>query len=198
MEAIFICQKSKLLVCTPKGVPELKNALSSQALSVKTETTSYNSRYDIEIKIGDMLFVLENKTKSIGDIPQFKKYDSSNTFLIALGFSDVSFSSEVTSKYPLIIYKDILNILNQIAIKKDNEYSILTEHYRAYLERELSIIDDIVACYKENQIDIHNKLNNTISTTDCYTSNDFRFLNLYYIEKLKDYFGILHFPVNRF
>jgi hypothetical protein len=101
-----------------KGVPELKNALSSRSLSVKTETTSYNSRYDIEIKIGDRVFVLENKTKSIGDMPQFKKYDSINTFLIALGFSDVSFSSEVTSKYPLITYKDIFNILNQIAIKK--------------------------------------------------------------------------------
>ena len=176
-------------ILSTKGIPELKDAILDKKPSVKTETTSYRSRYDIEIKVNGLLFVLENKTKSIGEMPQFKKYSNSSAFLIALGFSDVSFLPEVTSSYPLITYEDILEILNRIGIKEDNDFSVFIKHYKTYLSRELSILDYILTCYRDNEINSHNKINEIISSVDCYTSNDFRFLNLYYLEKLKEYFS---------
>lgn len=48
---------------------------SSTTVRIRTEVTRSKSRYDIEIHCGDSLaVVLENKTKSIGDAPQFEVY----------------------------------------------------------------------------------------------------------------------------
>lgn len=185
MNKLFLEKFSKVLYS--KGFRKLSDILSYESLSIKTEAVSHKSRYDIRIKIDDLVFVIENKTKSIGAVPQFTKYDKKTTFPIALGFSDISFSPEVREIYPLITYNDILNILNEITLNNNSDFTVLINHYRLFLERELSLLGQIISCYRDNNLHLHDKINKSIFDINCYTSNDFRFLNLYYLEKLKNY-----------
>lgn len=171
-----------------RGSTELNDKLN-HALpeSITTEATSSKSRYDILIHLDGKTFVIENKTKSIGAWPQFKKYDQSKCTLIALGYSDISFSEEVKSKFPVITYVDILKILNALTLDGNDDFRIFIKHYRSFLDRELSVFDLIKACYIDNKITLHSKINELISEAKSYNINDLRFFNLYYLEKFKDY-----------
>jgi hypothetical protein len=61
-----------------KGHPKLKEAIEfSPVGSVRTEAPFLKSRYDIELRFGDVLVVVENKTKSIGEAPQLDRYTAS-------------------------------------------------------------------------------------------------------------------------
>jgi len=169
------------------GDSSLKNAVMSGNPKVSSEVASYKSRYDIQIKIENSLFVLENKTKSIGGLSQFKQYKNGNNHLIALGFCDASFSPEVKKKYSVIKYGDILKILERIKLDKNNDFSVLVKHYRDFLKRELQLLKWISEYYSTNALPKTDNVFNTVeSLEDYYTENDKRFLNLYYLEKLKE------------
>src|SRR4051812_1478251 len=61
-------------VVEQRGNPKMRSALGvSSTLRVSTETTARKSRYDIVLRIGPTTVVIENKTKSLGDEPQFEK-----------------------------------------------------------------------------------------------------------------------------
>ncbi len=171
-----------------RGSTELNDKLN-HALpeSITAEATSYKSRYDILIHLDGKTFVIENKTKSIGAWPQFEKYDQSKCTLIALGYSDISFSEEVKSKFPVITYKDILEILNSFTLDGNDDFTIFIKHYRSFLHRELSVFDLIKTCYIDNKITLHSKINRLILEAKSYNINDLRFFNLYYLEKFKNY-----------
>lgn len=181
---VFLEQFADKLV--DKGRPELleivKTALPD---SVRTEATSYKSRYDIVISIGQILIVIENKTKSLGEWPQFRKYEATNPLLVALGLCDVSFSADVASKYPLLTYRDVLGILNNLP-KQNNDFGVLIDHYRLFLERELSILEFIVDCYAHGNLNCHTRISELVKTAS-YTDNDRRFLNLYFLEKFREH-----------
>src|ERR1700722_7534547 len=78
-----------------KGDSRFQAALqASPAVKITTEAPGRKSRYDIKLEIGSTLVVIENKTKSLGDDPQFEKYMSANTVLVALGLCNLSFSEK--------------------------------------------------------------------------------------------------------
>lgn len=150
--------------------------------SVCTEVSSNRSRYDIEIRFEKTRFVVENKTKSLGTVSQLQKYEEDDVVPIALGLCDVSFSENL--KYPLVLYRDILNILRGIVTKSDNKFSSLIEHYQEFLERELEILDLIDECYAQGNHDVRPRL---LRLVDCSvrTENDLRFFNLFLLEKFR-------------
>ena len=167
-----------------KGYPDLKNILkNSSEISVETETTHTGGHYDIEIKIGDSNIMIENKTKTIGESSQLDSYEAS--FKIALGFCEVSYSEDVTTKYPFITYKDIMDILSKITLPEKNDFSLLIDHYRRFLPRELKILDLICDCYVDGDLEKHSEIRDLIliKGSGYYTKNDYRFLNLYLLEK---------------
>lgn len=171
-----------------RGRTELRDAIrKSLPDSVHTESTSYRSRYDIVIRIGQMLIVIENKTKSVGSRLQFNKYEANSTVLVGLGLCDVSFLEDVASHYPILTYKDILDILTNIPIQRDNDFSVLIKHYRIFLERELSVLDLIADCYANGRLKLHKKIPKILLPVGSYTKNDRRFLNLYLLKKFEEH-----------
>lgn len=169
-----------------KNHEELLNVINNHSItSITTETAAYKSRYDITIDINGNRFIIENKTKSIGASLQLDKYKSKDLFPIALGLTDISFSSDVMAKYPHLEYKDILDILKKIPICKDSVFEILIEQYRLFLERELKILDLAESCFLAGNLSLHQEINKLALVDSSYTNNDKRFLNLYYLEKFK-------------
>lgn len=165
-----------------KGYTELQTELEAAApKSVRTEVPSTGSRYDIEIRFENTSFVVENKTKSVGETSQLQQYDRNDVVPIALGLCDVSFSEQLG--YPFILYQDVLDILRGIA-KPDNEFRTLIEHYQAFLDRELNILDLIVECYEQGNRDARERLLSLVDAS-AYTENDRRFLSLFLVEKFR-------------
>jgi len=164
-----------------KGYPELKNILkNSSKILVLTETKHTGGRYDIEIVADDSNILIENKTKTIGSSSQLDDYKAA--FKIALGFCEVSYTEDVIAKYPFITYSDILDILEKISLSKKNDFSVLIDHYRRFLSRELQILDLIRDCYANGNIVKHTEIKDLLEA-GYYTENDYRFLNLYLLEK---------------
>ncbi len=166
---------------------ELKDELNKTGTidSVQIETTLYKSRYDIEVRIGRMIVVFENKTKSFGGLSQFRKYETDNVLLIALGLCKKSFSHDIADKYPLLTYQDTLDILSNFP-EQGNDFSVLIKHYCLFLERELSILKSISDCYKSGHTECYPDIIELISHSYPSRGNDERFFNLYYLEEFRE------------
>jgi hypothetical protein len=94
-----------------RGCAKMREALETgQVTRIKTEATAHKSRYDIELQVGPVTVVIENKTKSLGGEVQFENYGGKN--IVALGWCAISFSPGVHSKYPVVTYGDVLAILD--------------------------------------------------------------------------------------
>lgn len=170
-----------------KGKNELDEAVESCSIEeIKTEVRSRKSIYDIQIDLGEgkKKIILENKTKSLGTETQFEKYEHSDSLLVALGLCEISFSPTVADNYPLLIYRDILEVLDGLNVPA-NDFGTLTRHYMRFLERELSLLDLIVECYERGDTKRHGALRETLLKSESWTDNDVRFLNLYFLEKFK-------------
>lgn len=165
-----------------RGFQRFKQVLdSTKTVRVRTEVARSKSRYDIEISGGDSLIVLENKTKSCGEEPQFEDYIRKNpdAILVALGLCRESFFHGVEQKYPLITYGDVLQILQDVPIP-NNDWGILIKHYIRFLQREISFLELIIQCYEKGDISKHGDIVEIIKVG---TENDSRFLNLFLLEK---------------
>lgn len=127
-----------------KGDPRFRAALQGPSVvKITTETTGKKSRYDIRLEIGGTAVVIENKTKSLGDDPQFEQYKGENTVLVALGLCDMSFSEMVKGKYPLVTYANLLAILDGLPDPPGSDFKVLVNHYRQFLRRELAVLAGI-------------------------------------------------------
>lgn len=161
--------------------PELKAAVEASELeSVQTEVTSSESRYDIDLQFESTRIVIENKTKSVGDVPQLDKYQADDTYLVALGFCEASFAEGLP--YPLIYYRDILDILQNVSCSTD-KFGLLVEDYREFLDRELMVLREIVERYDDlngNGLEAWSAIDN-----DVYAENDRRFFNLFFLEMFR-------------
>ncbi len=164
----------------------MRSALrASPAPQVTTETTARKSRYDIVLRVGPTRVVIENKTKSLGDDPQFDKYRGEPSVLVGLGLCDISFSGQVRGKYPILTYADVLSILDRITRPPVSDFTVLLDHYRRFLRRELGLLTEI-DCWSETGHVAHAaKTLEIVERTGTYTNNDKRFLNLYLLERLR-------------
>ena len=176
-----------------RGEKQLLNWISSSEIdSVQTETSTYRSRYDITLRVGGKLAVIENKAKSVGAVPQFERYGAEAALLIPLGLCDASFRPEVQVNHRLLTYGDILVILENIHVPDRGAFAVLIEEYRRFLHRELSILALVDECFAEGALHRHEALTELLSKgreAKYYTDNDIRFLNLYYLEKLRRHLG---------
>lgn len=169
------------------GTDILINSIKDHNPIINTEVKAPKSRYDIVVKIEDNFFVIENKTKSLGDEPQFKKYEEKpNTTLIALGFCEYSYSPAITNNYPVITYRDVLQILNTLETNETNDFNVLLKHYIDFLERELGVLD-LIRDYCYGDINAHSKFIERTKTSEIYNNNDLRFMNRFYLESLNRY-----------
>lgn len=168
-----------------KGHPRMRSALhSASGATITTETSAHKSRYDIVIRLGNVRVVIENKTKSLGDEPQFEKYKSEGTVLIALGLCDISFSEAVKadSSVAVVTYADVLEILDSLPEPPPSDFKVLVDHYRKFLRRELAILSEIDRWYSTGAPADGTAL---VSAASTLTTNDHRFLNLYLLERLR-------------
>jgi hypothetical protein len=169
-----------------QGDPRFRAALATPpAAKITTETAARKSRYDIKLEIGSILVVVENKTKSLGDDPQFEKYKGENTVLVALGLCDMSFSEKVKGKYPLVTYADVLAILDRLPDPPGSDFKVLLDHYRQFLRRELAVLAEIDLWYSTGDPAHASRILELVEAAGTYTKNDRRFLNLYLLERLR-------------
>jgi hypothetical protein len=169
-----------------RGDPRFRAALqAAPAFKITTETTARKSRYDIKLEIGSTLVVIENKTKSVGDYPQFDKYQGQNVVLVALGLCEMSFSEQVKGKYPLVTYADVLAILDGLPEPSATDFKVLLDHYRRFLRRELAVLSEIDQWYSTADPIHASAVLKLVEAAGTYTKNDRRFLNLYLLERLR-------------
>ena len=176
-----------------QGERRLLSWLSSSGIdSVQTETSTYRGRYDITLTIGGKLTVIENKTKSVGAVPQFERYQDEAALVIPLGLCALSFRPEVQARYGLLTYSDVVAILDDVQAPSDGAFAVLIEEYRRFLHRELSTLALVDECFVEGALHRNQDLMAVLREgrqAKYYTDNDVRFLNLYYLEKLRRYFA---------
>jgi hypothetical protein len=169
-----------------KGYPKFRAALRvSPTVKITTETTGRKSPYDLRLDIGATVVVIENKTKSLGDDPQFEKYQGEKTVLVALGLCDMSYSENVKEKFPLVTYADVLAILDRLPESSPLDFRVLADHYRQFLRRELSVLAEIDQWYATGQQGHASEILSLVEAAGTYTKNDRRFLNLYLLELLR-------------
>jgi hypothetical protein len=168
------------------GCPKMLSALKpTSTTTVGTETTARKSRYDIRLETGQTVVVIENKTKSLGEEPQFEKYKAENAVLIALGLCDLSFSEGVKRSYPVVTYTDVLAILDRLPEPPHSDFRVLVGHYRQFLRRELALLSEIDRWYTTGAVVHAWAILDLVSAAGTYTENDRRFLNLYLLERLR-------------
>ncbi len=166
--------------------PNMRSAFqASSTTTIRTEMTARKSRYDIRLAIGQTVVVIENKTKSLGDEPQFEKYKAENAVLIALGLCDLSFSEEVKKNCPVVTYADILAILNSLPEPPPSDFRVLVDHYKHFLRRELAVLSEIDQWYTTGDSAHALAILDLVNAAGTYTKNDQRFLNLYLLEHFR-------------
>lgn len=169
-----------------KGDARFRAALqASPAVKITTETPGKKSRYDIRLDIGTTVIIIENKTKSLGDDPQFEKYKGQNTVLVPLGLCEMSFAEQVKGKYPLVTYADVLSILERLPDPPASDFKMLVDHYRQFLRRELAVLAGIDHWYSTGDPADASVVLELVKAAGTYTKNDRRFLNLYLLERLR-------------
>lgn len=170
------------------GSNEMQVALQGASVSsVNTETTTYKGRYDIVLTIGQFRVIIENKTKSLGALAQFDQYKGQGVSLVALGLTDISFSRDVRKGYPVITYRNICTLLESLGDPAANDFGVLARHYRDFLHRELSVLDDLDTWATSGSEEVALRIKTTVDGTVGVTQNDRRFLNLYHLERFRDY-----------
>jgi hypothetical protein len=168
------------------GCPRMREALDAGTPTrIATEATARNSRYDIVVRIGPVTVVIENKTKSLGDEPQFKKYGGDKFVLVALGLCPVSFSRAVHDKYPVVTYAEVLSALDALPPAPPSDFRVLVDHYRRFLRRELAVLTGIDEWYSTGGATAGAAVRERVEGVGGQTENDRRFLNLYLLEHLK-------------
>jgi hypothetical protein len=173
-------------VVEQRGNPKMRSALRvASALGVSTETTARKSRYDIVLRIGPTTVVIENKTKNLGDEPQFDKYQGDSFVLVGLGLCDISFSAQVRGKYPALTYADVLSILDRLPRPPASDFAVLLDHYRRFLRRELGLLAEIDLWSETGDVSHAARSAKIVEGAGTYTNNDKRFLNLYLLERLR-------------
>lgn len=171
-----------------RGSSDMKVALQGAALSsVTTEATTYKGRYDIVLKIGQLKVIIENKTKSLGALPQFDQYKGQGIVLVALGLDDVSFDRQVRKDFPVVTYRNILDLLDSLGEPAANDFGVLARHYREYLRRELGLLEQLNSWAISGAEEIATKITSTVAANAGATQNDRRFLNLYHVERFRDF-----------
>lgn len=175
-----------------RGNIKLKQEVEHGEIVVHSKTIYYKWYYVIEIHTLNSLFVIHNKTMGIGVhslstcFKKVKSYINNNADIIRLGFCDATFSTVVNDNYPLITYDDILEILETIKLDTNNDFSVLVRHYRNFLKRELQILEWISEYYSRNSLPKKDNIVNTVTSVGDYIEKYKRFLNLYYLAKLKE------------
>ncbi len=174
----------------------LELAKSSSRIKVNTEEKSSKGRYDIAIHFGDTKAVIENKTKTIGYDAQLDRYKDEKTIVVALGLCDVSYMQSVTKNYPFLTYRDILEIIKDLHLPKQNDkFSMLISDYQEFLEREFDILDMIDEYYVKGNLECHAQVND-YDQEKLYTDNDWRFWNLYLLEKFRRFLEVSQYWKN--
>lgn len=168
------------------GCPRMREALDAGTEArIATEVTARSSRYDIVLRIGVVTVVIENKTKSLGDEPQFEKYGGGKLVLVALGLCPMSFSRAVQDKYPVITYAEVLSALDALPPAPPSDFRVLVDHYRLFLRRELAVLAGIDGWYSTGEVVAGAAILELVDGVGGQTENDRRFLHLYLLEHLR-------------
>jgi len=168
-----------------KGAPELQVALDRELpIRVLTEQTAGTGRYDIVLDCAQLgKVVLENKTKSLGEDSQLRRYADRNkgVHVVALGLCEESFSRK--QELRMVRYGEVRNILASVVDQADPEFGVLVRHYLAFLHRELHTLDLITDVYGSGQLERHAELSDRLALSQVHTENDRRFLDSVLLER---------------
>jgi hypothetical protein len=186
----FIKEFAKIV--DSRGNISMSSAIKGGNLNVSTEKKMRKHRCDITIEVDKKRFIVENKVKSLGSDLQLEVYQGYGE-VVGLGFIDVSYAESVAVNHPIIVYKDILNIIkNRPSNAQCNPYEVLIIQYQEYLENEIGIIDLMRQTYFGDNVskdgDALSKEINIRSSCNIYNDNDIRFLNYAYLEYLRCHF----------
>jgi hypothetical protein len=156
--------------------------------SAKLETIGLKSRYDIKLMLGDKTVIIENKTKSLGGPNQLEHYQKATRYVVALGFSEISFST-VPPGIPLVQYSDVLEIMDALKPSGNPDFVMLYNQYQKFLDRELSLLDRICNCVEAEEFydKYAEEVSKVLRDKSLRTENDLRYFNLVALESLRRY-----------
>lgn len=155
---------------------------SSPTLDIATEVVTKGGRHDISLTFDDYNIVIENKTKTVGNKAQLKKYGEEADFVIPLGLTKISFSKDVPF---LITYKDILGILDELVVSNTQGFGVLVKHYQDFLQRELGFLEDVLSSYQLDDSSPHLTPTVYAEQVRYFTENDKRFVHLFLLEHFR-------------
>ncbi len=155
---------------------------------VELETVGLKSRYDIKLKLGDKIVIIENKTKSVGGPNQLDDYRKATPYVVALGFSEISFST-VPLDIPLVKYSDVIEIMDALKPSGNPDFVMLFNQYQKFLNRELSLLDRIRNCVEAEEFydKYAEEVSEALRDKSLRTENDLRYFNLVVLESFRRY-----------
>jgi hypothetical protein len=164
--------------------------VDSSTATVRTEVTGRRSRYDIEIVSDEGRVIIENKMKSVGNSPQLDRYTEDACHLVALGMSDLTFEERDGEGAGAVVldYAALLECIGEATdgrLKPDvNDFHVLIRHYRAYLTRELGLLEDVDRCYRDGDEERHALIADQLSSGR-YSLGDIRFVHRHLLERFR-------------
>ncbi|AJI52759.1 PD-(D/E)XK nuclease family protein [Francisella philomiragia] len=143
-----------------------------------TEVQREKQNIDISFKLGDTLFLIENKVKSIANIEQLQKYTDKfekveNKKLVLLSLKDSKISDDDIEEmgWKKLSYEKLLEAFQSLEFKKEYHKSLIVD----YVKFVTAIKNNII-----NKIDIEN-----VQISNLYDKNKECFKYLEFLKKIK-------------
>lgn len=161
-------------------------------LEVLTEHKGAYGRYDIVLRMrdhGGEVAILENKTKALGDSSQGERYASGGADVALLGLLPEMFDRGSRDAWPLLSYRQIHGILQEVSLDSNDGFQFVVAQYRDYLDKALQpfeVLGHVAAGSLPMSEAALRQLADALDGHD-YGDNDWRTLSYFYFVILREY-----------
>lgn len=129
--------------------------------------------------------VFENKTKAFGEASQLDKYSAEGFAVCAVALLPETLSRDVRSRYPVITYAEIADLIRRRELKAMDHYHFLMAEYARFIEFETEAFDALRSFVKgEDSPESLRKRWGRLFSQRTLTDNDVRTLNYFYYHLL--------------
>jgi PD-(D/E)XK nuclease superfamily len=160
---------------------------------VKTEFRERRSRFDIRVSLPNSAperrgLIFENKVKSFGNHLQLDAYQARGYQVAVFVLLPETLDAESRSRYPVVHYKNILEILRSLPLRRENCYHFMTLQYAEFLEHT-TVVFDVLREFMRGTLDaatFRGRLTDRVQGMD-FSDNDIRTFSYFYYQNFADY-----------
>lgn len=167
----------------------------STGYSVRREFRDRRSRFDILLvpdrpMSGSKGLVIENKINSFGSHLQLDQYVAQGYEVAALALLPETLDSEARRRYPVIEYRKVCEILQNLPLDASNGYQFVIDQYSSFLADTL-LIFELLKEFGHGRLaetDFLSRLAKAALKLD-YSDNDIRTLSYFYYFAFNEFLG---------